>query len=641
MGRRKIAIQPITDERNRSVTFLKRKGGLFKKAHELAVLCQVDIAVIIFGSNKKLYEFSSGDTNQIIQRYQMTDKPHESKGPRDYDKTLGTVAKDQSDEEVSEEEEGSDNVNVSNDSSPMVTQNTRQAKAQPSPRLKHRAARPAPVKKSSLSAARRHSRSFSAANASEIEAQHAHAAPQFNRQSSHPPVLQGDQNPQDQQRHQPYNEQAKQEPLPGPQAMGLRTNPQYEYISQPPPGQTQSQMYHRYGQQPYSPSYALPPPPPPPLPPGAGQYPPPPPGYAYPQQQQAQQAPPSEQYTAAQKRNYPNYANFRQPVQMTQSQSQPPAEYTYAPVPGKDNNSLAYGVVQPQRPQSVDVAGKQPEQERKGSKSPTYLNNSRFTFPNTPSNSGNSANAGNQRPKLKVQIPGENNTPISSSGRIKGESSGGDDATNSAKDEKPLSAGSGNNKVNTPTNVGGNQGPTSGGPWGSSLTLPPPSPSTYLNSNNAQSGPGNPFGRPPLVNANGEQTPLSAALPSKYVHDLLPSPSNFYGSEWNMHFGPASGGLGSATNRNPPVSGSAHSGYPSGITLGPRANHLASDILPSPLQFNTPIVAASSQSMADRVGTTITASSSSGTNGSERKREGEVVSGNNAKRIKQEDEKSK
>lgn len=50
-------------------TFLKRKGGLFKKAHELSVLCSVDVAVIIFGHNKKLYEFSSGDINETLGRY--------------------------------------------------------------------------------------------------------------------------------------------------------------------------------------------------------------------------------------------------------------------------------------------------------------------------------------------------------------------------------------------------------------------------------------------------------------------------------------------------------------------------------------------------------------------------------------------
>ncbi|KAG2413791.1 hypothetical protein HFD88_002980 [Aspergillus terreus] len=84
MGRRKIEIKAIKDDRNRSVTFLKRKGGLFKKAHELAVLCSVDVAVIIFGHNKKLYEFSSCDMRETLTRYQYCGAPHEHKGPEDF-----------------------------------------------------------------------------------------------------------------------------------------------------------------------------------------------------------------------------------------------------------------------------------------------------------------------------------------------------------------------------------------------------------------------------------------------------------------------------------------------------------------------------------------------------------------------------
>ncbi|KAG2735167.1 hypothetical protein G9P44_001381 [Scheffersomyces stipitis] len=87
MGRRKIEIQPLTDDRNRTVTFVKRKAGLFKKAHELAVLCQVDLAVIIVGSNNKIYEFSSVDTGELIKSYQHTCKtkqPQESKSPENY-----------------------------------------------------------------------------------------------------------------------------------------------------------------------------------------------------------------------------------------------------------------------------------------------------------------------------------------------------------------------------------------------------------------------------------------------------------------------------------------------------------------------------------------------------------------------------
>ncbi|KAJ5472953.1 hypothetical protein N7530_006954 [Penicillium desertorum] len=84
MGRRKIEIKAIKDDRNRSVTFLKRKGGLFKKAHELAVLCSVDVAVIIFGHNKKLYEYSSCDMHDALGRYQYFGPPHEHKGPEDF-----------------------------------------------------------------------------------------------------------------------------------------------------------------------------------------------------------------------------------------------------------------------------------------------------------------------------------------------------------------------------------------------------------------------------------------------------------------------------------------------------------------------------------------------------------------------------
>ena len=84
MGRRKINIEPITHERNRTVTFIKRKAGLFKKAHELAVLCQVDVAVIILGHNNTFYEFSSVDTNDLIRHYQGDDLPHDIKGPGDY-----------------------------------------------------------------------------------------------------------------------------------------------------------------------------------------------------------------------------------------------------------------------------------------------------------------------------------------------------------------------------------------------------------------------------------------------------------------------------------------------------------------------------------------------------------------------------
>jgi MADS-box transcription factor len=65
-------------------TFLKRKFGLFKKAHELSVLCSADVAVIIFGANKKLYEYSSSDMAELVGRRHYHGAPNEHKGPGDF-----------------------------------------------------------------------------------------------------------------------------------------------------------------------------------------------------------------------------------------------------------------------------------------------------------------------------------------------------------------------------------------------------------------------------------------------------------------------------------------------------------------------------------------------------------------------------
>ncbi|XAR64380.1 hypothetical protein NMG60_11024692 [Bertholletia excelsa] len=51
----------IENKSSRQVTFSKRRGGLIKKARELSVLCDVEVALIIFSSRGKLYEFCSGE----------------------------------------------------------------------------------------------------------------------------------------------------------------------------------------------------------------------------------------------------------------------------------------------------------------------------------------------------------------------------------------------------------------------------------------------------------------------------------------------------------------------------------------------------------------------------------------------------
>lgn len=59
MGRGKIEIKRIENANSRQVTFSKRRSGLLKKAQELAILCDAEVAVIIFSNTGKLFEFSS------------------------------------------------------------------------------------------------------------------------------------------------------------------------------------------------------------------------------------------------------------------------------------------------------------------------------------------------------------------------------------------------------------------------------------------------------------------------------------------------------------------------------------------------------------------------------------------------------
>ncbi|XP_023903253.1 agamous-like MADS-box protein AGL18 isoform X2 [Quercus suber] len=69
MGRGKIEIKKIENLNSRQVTFSKRRSGLLKKAKELSVLCDAEVAVIIFSSTGKLYEFSNTSMEHTLSRY--------------------------------------------------------------------------------------------------------------------------------------------------------------------------------------------------------------------------------------------------------------------------------------------------------------------------------------------------------------------------------------------------------------------------------------------------------------------------------------------------------------------------------------------------------------------------------------------
>jgi MADS-box transcription factor len=152
----------------------------------------------------------------------------------------------------------------------------------------------------------------------------------------------------------------------------------------------------------------------------------------------------------------------------------------------------------------------------------------------TASSRANSIATDVKRPRLTVQIPSEHS-----------------DAGSATADSSPKDSGTtGATPARTSTDASHSSG----------VLLPPPSPSAASSLLSAgASGPPNPFARPPPPANNGSygnrnemETPGSA-LPSRFIENgLLPSPSAFYAPEW---------GFGRDTN-----------------------------MLPSPLNFQTPVI---------------------------------------------------
>uniref|UniRef100_A0A6N2NA26 MADS-box domain-containing protein n=1 Tax=Salix viminalis TaxID=40686 RepID=A0A6N2NA26_SALVM len=69
LGRGKVEIKRIENTTNRQVTFCKRRSGLLKKAYELSVLCDAEVALIVFSSRGRLYEYSNDSVKSTIERY--------------------------------------------------------------------------------------------------------------------------------------------------------------------------------------------------------------------------------------------------------------------------------------------------------------------------------------------------------------------------------------------------------------------------------------------------------------------------------------------------------------------------------------------------------------------------------------------
>uniref|UniRef100_K9LW08 MADS11-like protein 2 n=1 Tax=Iris fulva TaxID=92176 RepID=K9LW08_9ASPA len=68
MVRERTQLSKIDNVTARQVTFSKRRGGIFKKAHELSILCDAEVGLVIFSATGKLFEYASSSMKDIIEK---------------------------------------------------------------------------------------------------------------------------------------------------------------------------------------------------------------------------------------------------------------------------------------------------------------------------------------------------------------------------------------------------------------------------------------------------------------------------------------------------------------------------------------------------------------------------------------------
>ncbi|KAJ5336575.1 Transcription factor MADS-box [Penicillium brevicompactum] len=532
MGRRKIEIKAIKDDRNRSVTFLKRKGGLFKKAHELAVLCSVDVAVIIFGQNKKLYEYSSCDMHDALGRYQYFGPPHEHKGREDF---ANKREDDDEDDEVSPAPEEIQAVQTqSHPALPAHLQNTPAFQhinhaPSASPPIHHGMTLTRHGTPVSQGTSRPSSRNHIRRVSSNLGPQQ-HGTP--------PPPPPGSQNGNfgympNPSMYNPNVHAMNQQPRPGqfahyphPSGQHQGTPPMHHGLPQQMPPQHQPQQHFQQHPQQHPPSrHAI-------------------------RASSAGFAPDGHQdrHGSEQPQEEPSGLKPDHNQSPPQIKSLSKSRSIFTPIDDRGSvlarhfgaGAPSYEMPHNNHPLKVEgrpqgSPGLQSIPVRAATEAP------RSESEPKPSRT-NSGPLPPKRPQLKVQIPSE-------------QSDGGGSAT---ADSSRDSAG---NKTSTPAK-------TSAENSGSGVVLPPPSPSAGAILSAGAQGPPNPFARPPPPvpatrndsygsnsgnpgngnNSNNIETPISA-LPSRFVSDaLLPSPSSFF-PEWGFgRSGPDSNMLPSPLN---------------------------------------------------------------------------------------------
>jgi len=514
MGRRKIEIKAIKDDRNRSVTFLKRKGGLFKKAHELSVLCSVDVAVFVFGNNKKLYEYSSADMRDLIARYQFHGGPNEHKGPADFNGG--------NDDDDDEEGDGSPPQGHEHMDHPMMAQGFHGQQPQFPPQIArhHTPSASPPIPNGAVFPGHAHQRSHTPqgvasrpVSRNDGRGRMSNMAPQGPHPGitymPTPPIY----NPQNQQgmlphgMQVPYSYQQTHGQQPQQQMEERRPSAPPTYTSAPPAytsGPSAQPTVTRAGTSPPQPAQQNIP--------------------------QISTTPPQPEIREPQP-SAPTEVKSEPREQVRPQPPQPPLLNTDTAIkklpqrkghsiftPIEENRSilsqhLASFSSEPQNkdgpagrpPMNPNRRTSSPKNQEKGRGSISSIPETTFTPPSR-TNSGTTGSARPRGPRLTVQIPD------------------GGSETGSVGD-KSVSP-----QVNTDTSneFAGAQRQNSH----SSIVLPPPSPSASALLSAGASGPPNPFAKPP-PQQNVAETPASA-LPSRFLgNEFLPSPSSFY-NDWNF-----------------------------------------------------------------------------------------------------------
>lgn len=202
-----------------------------------------------------------------------------------------------------------------------------------------------------------------------------------------------------------------------------------------------------------------------------------------------------------------------------------------APFIKQENRSQSIDVAAMSRLQPNGVSPPQPQHTQMAAQPPPQRTQSTSSMPTIPPPSRtNSLRMGENKPRLRVQIPSEHS-----------------DAGSATADSSPKDSGT----------TGATPGRSTDASHSSGVVLPPPSPSANSLLSAGATGPPNPFARPPPPSNNSSygsrdnmETPISA-LPSRFVENgLLPSPSSFY-PEWG--FGRDSNMLPSPLNFQTPI----------------------------------------------------------------------------------------